>query len=98
MPDFVTDNRERNQYEITIDGWTSVLRYVRRPGVINLMHTEVPPELRGRGLANALVKAALDSARDAGVRVIATCPFVTAYLTKHPEYQPLVAPPRDSGS
>lgn len=90
MPEsIVTDNAARRQYEITEDGHTALLRYERTPGTINLIHTEVPPELRKRGLAERLVRTALETARAAGDRVIATCPFVKAYLKRHPEYQGL---------
>jgi len=83
------DNEARRRYEITIGGRTAVLTYMRRPGTIHLVHTEVPPALRGKGLANVLAKAALDGARTAGVHVIATCPYVQTFLKKHPEYKAL---------
>ena len=85
----VRDNETRRRYEVAIGDGTAILTYVRRPGTIQLVHTEVPPALRGKGLANVLAKAALEAARDAGVRVIATCPYVQAFLKKHPEYQSL---------
>jgi predicted GNAT family acetyltransferase len=50
-----------------------------------LVHTEVPPALRGRHLGDTLVKAAFDHARAERLRVVAVCPFVRAYLRKHPE-------------
>lgn len=87
----VTDNESKHRYEITLEGHTAHLRYARRPGTIQLIHTEVPPELRGHRLADQLAHAALEAARDAGVKVIPTCPFVQAYLKRHPEYQGLVA-------
>lgn len=49
-PPAVTDNREAHQFELTVDGQTSVLIYERRPHALALVHTEVPPALRGRGL------------------------------------------------
>jgi predicted GNAT family acetyltransferase len=45
----------------------------------------VPPASRGRGLGEALVKAALEAARQEGVRVVPVCPFVRAYLQRHPQ-------------
>ena len=57
---------------------------------IVLRHTEVPPDLRHRGLANALAHAALEHARQKGYTVIAICPFVLDYLSRHPEYQAMV--------
>jgi predicted GNAT family acetyltransferase len=58
---------------------------------LDFQHTQVAPELRGRGVANLLVKHALDDVRVRGERIIATCPFVKSFIAKHPEYQDLVA-------
>jgi predicted GNAT family acetyltransferase/glutaredoxin len=65
--------------------------YHRRDGRIALTHTEVDEALEGRGLGGALVAAALDDARREGLEVVPLCPFVAAYIERHPEYQDLVA-------
>jgi predicted GNAT family acetyltransferase len=57
------------------------------------MHTEVPRALEGRGYAAALATAALDQARREGIRIIPSCPYVKAFLQRHPEYADLVARP-----
>lgn len=80
----VTDNPAANRYELVKDGEVSFLTYVRRPGSITFVHTEVPPRLRGQHLADELARAGLGAARDAGLRVVAVCPFVRAYMRKHP--------------
>ena len=54
-------------------------------------HTFVPRPLRGRGIASQLTARALEYARDGGYRVVPSCPFVSAYIARHPEYQGLVA-------
>ncbi len=89
-PSSVRDEPARNRYEIEIDGAVAILAYRRRPGSIALIHTEVPPALRGHGLAEVLARAALDAARADGLKVIPICPFVKKFLERHPEYQPLV--------
>ena len=86
----VVNNEAARRFEITIDGHTGFVRYSRTADRINLLHTEVPPELGGRGLGGTLAQAALDYARQASLRVIATCPFVRKYLDRHPEYESLV--------
>jgi predicted GNAT family acetyltransferase len=86
----VRDAPARHRYEIEIDGAVAVLEYQRRPGSIALIHTEVPPALRGRGLADQLARAALDQARAQGLKVVPICPFVKKFLERHPEYQSLV--------
>ena len=80
----VTDNREASQFELVLDGQTAVLTYERTPTSLVLVHTEVPPSLRGRHLADALAKAAIDAAHAEGLQIVVVCPFVKAYLRKHP--------------
>jgi predicted GNAT family acetyltransferase len=53
--------------------------------VLDLVHTFVPPESRGRGIGDALVREAFDHAREGGYRVIPTCPFVRSWVERHPE-------------
>jgi predicted GNAT family acetyltransferase len=83
--DRVADNREGRRFELVIDGQTAVLTYERKGDALVFVHTEVPPALRGRGIGKALVKAGLEAARREGLRIVALCPFVKAYLQKHPE-------------
>jgi len=56
--------------------------------VLDLQHTEVPPSGHGRRIGDALVRAALAYAREQGMRVMATCPYVQAWLRRHPEERP----------
>jgi len=81
----VADNREASRFELVVDGQTAVLTYERTPEPLVLVHTEVPPSLRGRHLADALAKAAIDAAHAEGLQIVALCRFVKAYLRKHPE-------------
>jgi hypothetical protein len=66
-------------------------------GVLDLQHTVVLPEARGQGIGEALVRAALAHAREAGAHVIPTCRFVAAHLESHPEDRDLVAAEADAG-
>lgn len=56
--------------------------------VLDLQHTEVPPAGRGQGVGDALVRAALAYAGARGARVMATCPYVQAWLRRHPDERP----------
>jgi uncharacterized protein len=87
----VVDNEAARRFEITVDGHTGFLRYAKAPGEIELIHTEVPPELGGRGLGGVLAKAALEYAQAAGLKVIPSCPFVKKYLERNVQYAPLLA-------
>ena len=59
--------------------------------MLTILHTEVPKELNGQGIGSALVRGLLDQARAQGLKVMPLCPFVAAYMDKHPEYADLRA-------
>jgi len=70
---------------------------------IMLTHTEVLVGFEGKGIGSRLVRAVLEDLRERGVRVIPKCPFIVAWLQKHPEQhdvllQPLEAPGPDEPS
>jgi Predicted acetyltransferase len=87
----VRDNTERNRFELDLEGHTAFSNYKRADGVLTILHTEVPKELNGRGIGSALVRGLLAMARAEGVKVHPVCPFVKAYMDKHPEYADLRA-------
>ena len=78
----VADNAATSRFELIADGHTAFLVYKRTAETLELIHTEVPEELRGRHLGDALVEFALERAHADGLRVVAICPFVRAYLRK----------------
>jgi hypothetical protein len=87
----ITDATERERYEAHLDGeLAGVLEYKVTRERIALIHTEVLPVHEGRGVGSALVRFALDDARRRELRVIATCPYVKDYLTRHPEADDIV--------
>jgi uncharacterized protein len=90
MTDTVRDNAAQHRFELDADGHTAALYYRLEPGVITLVHTEVPPELGGRGVGSTLVRGALAAIRARGLKVVATCPFVAGYMGKHPEFNDLL--------
>jgi len=83
-PEKVHDNRSANRFELKTGDDIAFLTYERRPDAIVFVHTEVPPHLRGRHVGESLVESALAMARAEGLRIIVLCPFVRAYLAKHP--------------
>lgn len=89
----VRDNQAAQRYEVDVDGAVAVLEYEREDGRIDLIHTEVPPALGGRGIAARLAHTALEDAQAAGLKVIPSCSYVASYIRRHPEYLPLVAEP-----
>jgi predicted GNAT family acetyltransferase len=88
----VTDRADQLRYEIEVDGeLAGFLLYRREPGVLELVHTDVDPKWEGKGVGAALVKGALDDVRARGLKMRPYCPFVAAYIRRHPEYEDLVA-------
>jgi hypothetical protein len=86
----VTNNAAASQFELSMDGKIAVLQYKMRPGRIVLLHTEVPEELEGHGIGGQLARAGLEYAREHGLQAAPLCPFVAAYIKRHPEYVDLV--------
>jgi NAD+ kinase len=87
----VVDNFEEQRYEIILGGETvGTLDYRRRAAHIELLDTEIEQTFAGRGLAGRLATAALEDARTRATPVRVTCPFVTGYLERHPEYSDLL--------
>lgn len=88
----VIDNKEAKKFEIHVDGHMAFEDYEffttsdGEPGIAYL-HTEVPKELGGRGIAGFLAKYLLDYAAENNLRVKPICPFIKSYIDKHPEYQ-----------
>jgi len=80
----VTDNTALNRFELVIGTETAFLAYERARGSLVLVHTEVPASWRGLGFGQALVKGAIEIGRKGGLRIVAVCPFVRAYLQRHP--------------
>ena len=87
----VVMNDETHRFEIALDGETAFAEYRLHPGTITLPHTVVPEAFEGRGFAGALARAAFGYAREHGLKVIPTCPFMAGWVKKHPEAQDLVA-------
>ena len=87
----VADAPERERFEVTVDGeLAGFLVYHTRKGLLALVHTEVEDRFEGRGLGGRLARFALDQARTDGVAVLPFCPFVNAWIKRHPEYVDLV--------
>jgi predicted GNAT family acetyltransferase len=89
-PPIVRDNAALSRYELDAEGHTAFSNYRLTPGVITFTHTEVPAQLRERGIGSALVQGALTAARARGLKVVPRCSFVAHYIAAHPEFQDLV--------
>ena len=74
-----------------MNGKTAFITYKRKPDTMHITHTEVPSELEGNGIGSALVKHALQAAKDEGKKVVSHCPFVSGYIERHPEFTSYLA-------
>jgi predicted GNAT family acetyltransferase len=88
----VRDNETAHRYELEHEGkLVGELVYRANAEVVTLIHTEIASGFEGRGLGEQLVAGALDDIRARGLRIVPFCPFVAAYLQRHPEYERLIA-------
>ncbi|KIR66056.1 GNAT family N-acetyltransferase [Micromonospora harpali] len=93
MSFLVEDNPARHRFEILVDdalaGFTA---YLPRGEVLIFTHTEVDAKFQNMGVGAALMRATLDQVRERGGRVVPRCPFMAAFIERHPEYADLVTP------
>jgi uncharacterized protein len=89
----IRDNPDKHRFEADLgDGSFAIADYNLIHGKIVFTHTEVPSAHRGQGIGSALIRYALNSARERGLQVIPICPFFAAYIKKHAEVQDLLDP------
>lgn len=86
----VVNNKAHHRYELAVDGHIAAAYYKLADGIITFIHTEVPPELGGKGVGSKLVRGALDQVRADGLKVIAQCPLVKAFIEKHADHADLL--------
>ncbi|MGH2456100.1 MAG: GNAT family N-acetyltransferase [Candidatus Limnocylindria bacterium] len=83
----VSDNAEQSRYEVRVDGvLAGFAEYRDRGGRRILVHTEVDRAFGGQGIGNRLASGLLDDIKDRGLRAAVRCPFIRAFIARHPEY------------
>jgi len=87
----VHHNANGNRFEVRIGDLLAVAEYQIASGRMIFTHTFVPPELRGRKIAERLVSAGMEFARARGLRVVPQCSYVDVFLRRHPEFAGLRA-------
>lgn len=86
----IIENDRKRRFEAQVGEHTAVMtRYYDGDNLI-ITHTGVPDELAGQGLASHMARTVLDGARERGLSVVPLCPFVAAYIRRHPEYEDLL--------
>jgi len=82
----VKHNPEEKRFEVVLEDKMAMVEYMMGGNNIVFTHTEVPPEFEGMGIANKMAHVALQYAKTEGYKIQALCPFIAAYVRKHPEY------------
>ena len=88
----IVHNLAQHRFEAVVPEGLCRADYRRVGDTLHLVHTEVPRDLEGRGIAGLLVQATLDHAAANGLHVIPMCSYVRAYMRRHPETHHLLAP------
>ena len=78
----IRNNTRAHRFELPVDGHLAKSWYRLAPGVITFTHTDVPPELEGRGVGSRLARGALDFARAEGLKVVPLCPFIAGWIAR----------------
>jgi predicted GNAT family acetyltransferase len=87
----VFHNEAARRFEAGTEPDLALLQYRLKGEEVDIVHTEVPERYQGHGIAGKLATAALEWARNSGLKVIPSCPYVESYIAKHPEFADLVA-------
>lgn len=82
----ITHHPERHRFETVQEGRTAFVEYRLNGNALDIIHTIVPREIEGRGIAAALVEAAYDYALANGMKPEATCSYAVVWLERHPDY------------
>ena len=87
----VVHDEAGQRFSLKLGSYEAVLMYARRGDVLDFYHIYVPDPYRKRGIAGRILKAAFDHARDQGLKVVPSCPFIAGdFLPRFPCYQDLV--------
>ena len=90
MPASVVDRPEKSRFELPVEGGLAPAYYCLDDGRVVLTHTEGPERLPGQGIGSRLAKGVFESLRASGRKAVATCPFMAAYVERHPDYADLL--------
>jgi predicted GNAT family acetyltransferase len=84
-------NTAERRFEMMVDNYTAMITFEENAGAIKLLHTEVPEQLEGKGAATAIIEKTLDYIEKSNLKLVPLCPFVVAYIKRHPEWTRIMA-------
>jgi predicted GNAT family acetyltransferase len=85
------NNEARHHFELLVDDTISFVDYKKRGDNVYLIHTEVPEELEGKGIAAALVEKTFSYLEQHNLKMVPLCTYIQTYLKRHPEWNKLRA-------
>jgi len=83
----VVHQPDEKQFVIELEDGTAMVEYLQNKKNIIFTHTEVPVQYEGQGIAKILAEYVLNYAKEQGYKVQPLCPYIKAYVIRHPEYQ-----------
>lgn len=88
----LVQNQDKRRFEMEVENHIAFIEYIiNKDNIMYLTHTEVPRALEGKGVGGSMVEKALNFLKDNGYTLAPLCPFVAAYLKRHPEWQSILA-------
>ncbi|MGY4538335.1 putative GNAT family acetyltransferase [Mucilaginibacter sp. UYNi724] len=87
----LVNNEAIHNFEFVVDSQRSFIDYRLKDGKIYLVHTEVPAELEGRGIAGAMVEKVFKYIEEKGLKLVPMCAYVQYFLKRHPEWERILA-------
>jgi predicted GNAT family acetyltransferase len=84
-------NKKAHNFELFVDGQRSFIDYQQEGDVVYLVHTEVPDEQSGEGIAASLVEQTLAYLEENNLKAVPSCSYVHAFIKRHPEWDRIVA-------
>lgn len=86
-------NEDRGRFELEVEGHIAFIEHIiTKENIVFLTHTEVPRALEGKGVGSAIVSKTLQWIKEKSYPLAPLCPFVAAYIKRHPEWKEILAP------
>ncbi|MEH0158527.1 GNAT family N-acetyltransferase [Limibacter armeniacum] len=86
------NNQEKKRFEVDINGYLAFMEYkLTNHGDLYILYTEVPPELKGQGIATKMAANVITLLQQNNWKLIPLCPFMAAYMERHPEFRFLIS-------
>lgn len=85
------NNKDLSRFELKLQEGTAFVDYRREGDLIHLTHTEVPKAYEGKGVAEVLVGKTFTYLEQHNLRIVPLCSYIRVFLTRHPEWEKLVA-------